>query len=121
MSGYSTILKCERIKEHADKLGFMLCYPRHGGWGSSDERNDMVSCKPKDQDALPIYARDAQFFTGTIDEMTCFFLGIDWARNYDNMLRLSTEEKRERKEQDLRNKRIIEILTTGQDPSTVQT
>ena len=89
MSGYHTILKCERIKEHADKLGFMLCYPRHG-WGGTDNV-DTVAIKPKDKDSLPIYARDAQFFSGTIDEMESFLRGIEWARDYDRMLRVSTD------------------------------
>lgn len=113
MSGYNMILQIERLKETADKLGFMLCYPR-GGWGQ--EHGDMVSIKPKDKDALPIYARDAQFFTGTIDEMMSFFRGIEWARQYDEMLRVSTDVKRERKEQDVRNKQMVSILMDEKVP-----
>ena len=107
------ILQIERLKETADKLGFMLCYPR-AGWGQ--EHGDMVAIKPKDKDALPIYARDAQFFTGTIDEMMSFFRGIEWARQYDEMLRVSTDVKRERKEQDVRNKQLIAILMDEKVP-----
>ena len=108
MSGYHTILKCERIKERADKLGFMLCYPRHG-WGA--ERDvDYVAIKPKDQDSLPIYARDAELFCGTIDDLNSFFAGLEWARDYDRMLKVSNDKKRERKEQDVRNQRLVDIL-----------
>ena len=107
MSGYHTILMCERIKERADKLGFMLCYPRHG-WGS--ERGDMVAIKPKDKEAFPIYARDTEFFHGTIDQLNSFFDGLEWARQYDEMLRVSTKAKRERKEQDERNRRLVALL-----------
>lgn len=108
MSGYHTVLMVERIKERADKLGFMLCYPRHG-WGGSD-RVDTVAIKPKDNDALPIYARDAQLFNGTLDDLNAFFSGIEWARQYDDMLRLSNEKKRERKEQDERNRKLVALL-----------
>lgn len=107
------ILQIERLKETADKLGFMLCYPR-AGWGQ--EHGDLVAIKPKDKDALPIYARDAQFFTGTIDEMMSFFRGIEWARQYDEMLRVSTDVKRERKEQDVRNKQMVAILMDEKVP-----
>jgi hypothetical protein len=114
MSGYHTILKCEKIRERADKLGFMLCYPRHG-WGQ--ERGvDYVAIKPKDQDSLPIYARDAELFCGTIDDLESFFQGIEWARQYDKMLRVSTKEKRERKEQDERNRQLVSLLKDEKVP-----
>ena len=118
MSGYHTILKCERIKERADKLGFMLCYPRHG-WGA--ERGvDYVAIKPKDQDSLPIYARDAELFCGTIDDLNSFFAGLEWARQYDEMLRVSSSVKRERKEQDERNRKLVALLK-DEKVSEVQT
>lgn len=114
MSGYQTVLMVERIKERADKLGFMLCYPKHG-WGGRDSV-DTVAIKPKDADSLPIYARDAQFFCGTIVQLASFFEGLEWARQYDEMLRLSNEKKRARKEQDIRNEKLVRMLQTGQDP-----
>jgi hypothetical protein len=114
MSGYNTIIKCERIKVHADKLGFMLCHPKHG-WASDDSSNT-VAIKPKDQDSLPIYSRDAQFFSGTIDEMESFLRGIEWAREYDRLLRVSTDTKRERKEQDERNKQLVAMLKNEKVP-----
>lgn len=118
MSGYHTILKCERIKERADKLGFMLCYPRHG-WGA--ERGvDYVAIRPKDAESLPIYARDAELFCGTIDDLNAFFAGLEWARQYDEMLRVSTGKKRERKEQDWRNQQIVRMLRDEKVPE-VQT
>ena len=108
MSGYHTIIKCEKIKERADKLGFMLCYPRHG-WGA--ERGvDMVAIKPKDQECLPIYNRDAEFFCGSIDELNAFLAGLEWARDYDRMLKVSSVAKRERKEQDWRNQILVRLL-----------
>lgn len=109
MSGYHTILKCEKIKERADKLGFMLCYPRHG-WGYG-QGADLVAIKPKDNDVLPIYSRDAELFCGTIDGLESFFQGIEWARQYDEMLRVTTKAKRERKEQDERNRQLVKLLT----------
>lgn len=118
MSGYHTVMMVERIKERADKLGFTLCYPRHG-WGGSD-RVDTVAIKPKDNDALPIYARDTQLFNGTIEQLDSFFTGIEWARQYDDMLRLSNEKKRERKEQDERNRKLVAMLK-GEGTGEVRT
>jgi hypothetical protein len=39
-----------------------------------------------------------------------FMQGILWARNYDDMLKVSDVKKRERKEQDERNKQMIRLL-----------
>ena len=106
MSGYNMILRCEKLRERADKIGFMLCYPRYRNHNDVDQ----VGIKPKDQDSLPIYARDAELFYGTISDLESFFQGIEWARQYDEMLRVSTKAKRERKEQDERNRRLVRLL-----------
>lgn len=111
MSGYSLILKIERLKEKADKLGFMLCYPRF----RNHDAVDMVGIKPKDNDSLPIYARDTEFFYGTIDELESWFMGVEWARNYDEYLKVSTPAKRERKEQDERNRQLVRMLKDEPD------
>lgn len=107
--GYDTILQIRRAEAKANELGFMFAYPKHG-WSGSDGR-ERLALKPKDADSLPIYARDAQMFSGTLDDIEHFMLGIEWARNYDNMLKVSDTKKRERKEQDLRNKKLVDILT----------
>lgn len=104
MSGYQTVLQVERLKEDLAKMGLVMCYPR-GGWGS--ERGDMVAVKPKDDESLPIYSRDAELFCGTLHDLRCWMIGIEWARGYDMMLRLSDEDKRVRKEQNIRNENLI--------------
>jgi hypothetical protein len=115
MSGYNTVLQVRRLEEDLSLLGFMMCYPKHG-WGA--ERGvDYVAVKPKDQDSLPIYARDAEMFCGTIDDLRSWIDGVKWARDYDRMLRLSDDKKRERKEQDYRNQKLVKMIETGKDDS----
>jgi hypothetical protein len=115
MSGYNTVLQVRRLEEDLSLLGFMMCYPKHG-WGA--ERGvDYVAVKPKDQDSLPIYARDAEMFCGTIDDLRSWIDGVKWARDYDRMLRLSDDKKRERKEQDYRNQKLFKMIETGKDDS----
>jgi len=96
MSGYNSVLSLRRLEADADKLGFMLCAPRHG-WGS-DDFNDRVAIKPKDADSLPIYTRDAELFVGTLEQLRVWMQGVQWAREYDMMLKLSDEKKRAVKE-----------------------
>lgn len=106
--GYHTILQMRRAEAKANELGFMFAYPKHGWHGSNGQ--EFLALKPKDADSLPIYSRDAQMFSGTLDDVEHFMLGIEWARNYDNMLKVSDTKKRERKEQDVRNKNLVALL-----------
>lgn len=85
-----------------------MCYPR-AGWGS-DRGIDLVAVKPKDAESLPIYTRDAELFCGTLEDLRSWLTGVEWARSYDMMLRLSNEKRRAKKEQDLRNEQLIKRL-----------
>lgn len=109
MAGYSLLVKIRRLEEECDKLGFMLCYSKHG---HHRDCGDVVALKPKDQDSLPIYARDAELFCGTFDNLEVWLRGVQWARDYDNMLFGAKKHtaNRERKEQDYRNRKLVSIL-----------
>ena len=75
MSGYSTYTRWQRIEEQARSLGFRLANPKHG-WGHREEI-DSVALYP-DGDALPIYARDTEIFSGTFSQVETFLTG--WVR-----------------------------------------
>jgi len=65
MAGYNAILELRRLEEAVNQLGFMMSAPRTGSWGNDGDR---VSIKPKDDTALPLYNRDAEVFTGTLEQ-----------------------------------------------------
>jgi len=94
MSGYYTYNRWKRIEESAEKLGFRLGNPKHG-WNHDNQ--DLVALFPADN-ALPIYSRDADIFTGTFHEVEVWLDGWSRARVYDQMLGLSTDKKRARAE-----------------------
>jgi hypothetical protein len=95
MAGYNAVLELRRLEQAVEELGFMLSSPRSGSWGND---GDKVSLKPKDADSVPIYARDAEVFTGTLEQLQSWIRGVAWAREYDSMLKLSDEKKRTVKE-----------------------
>jgi hypothetical protein len=95
MAGYNAVLELRRLEKAVDELGFVLSSPRAGSWGSD---GDKVSLKPKDADSVPIYARDAEVFTGSLEQLQTWIRGVEWARSYDMMLKLSDEKKRAAKE-----------------------
>jgi hypothetical protein len=110
MSGYNTVLKIRRLEEECEGLGFMFAASRHGSYLG----NDVISLKPKDQDSLPVYSRDAELFVGTVEELEIWLQGLAWARNYDRMLfGLRHDRNRERKEQDERNRQLMKMIATG--------
>lgn len=112
MSGYNLVLQIRRLEEECDKLGFVLCHSRHSG---HRDFGDVVAVKAKDQDSLPIYARDAELFVGTLNDLGQWIKGIRWAREYDAMLfGRSHNQKRERKEQDWRNEQLLRMVKTGE-------
>lgn len=100
MSGYHSIIALRRLEEQVDKLGFMFAYPKGGGSQAVGGfvAFDLVALRPKDSDAVPIYSRDAEVFVGTLQQLEVWIRGVEWARNYDYMLRLSDDKKREKHE-----------------------
>ena len=107
MAGYNAILTLRRLEKEVNDLGFMFANSKNG-WGN--DISDRVALKPKDADAVPVYARDAEIFCGTLEELQVWVRGVTWAREYDTMLKLSNTEKRERKEQDERNRQLARLL-----------
>ena len=105
MSGYSTYTRWQRIEAQAKLLGFRLGNPRHGNWGSPGDA-DMVTLYPEDE-ALPIYTRDADIFTGTFRDIEIFMAGWQKAQSYDRILRM-TDDKRRRKFEDAERARQAE-------------
>jgi hypothetical protein len=111
MAGYQLILALRDLEKQCDELGLMMCYPKHRyDQGDSDE----VAVKPKDADSLPIYARDAELFVGSLYHLRVWIRGIKWARQYDEMLKLTNDDKRKRKEQDERNRQLVSTIRNNE-------
>jgi hypothetical protein len=111
MSGWETIQKIKRVEQLIDELGFTFAKSKHSEW---TDNHGALSLKPKDPDALPIYSRDAELFIGTVERLEDWLAGVQWAREYDRMLKLSDEKKRNTAEQKERNRQLMRTLKEGQ-------
>lgn len=107
MSGWHTIQKIRSIEKELDDLGMKLAGSRFTDWTNDHGSAAVV---PKDNDSLPIYHRDAELFVGSIESIEIWLKGLRWARHYDTMLKISNDSIRSRKEQDFRNKQLVNIL-----------
>ena len=110
MSGWNTIQRIKRVEEQVDKLGFKFSKSKHSDW---TEDHGALSLVPKDHEALPIYTRDAELFIGTVERLEDWLAGVQWAREYDRMLKLSDEKKRGAAEQKERNRQLMRTLKEG--------
>jgi len=110
MSGWNTIERIRRIEKQIDALGFKFAKSKHGDW---TDDHGALSLVPKDDNVLPIYSRDAELFVGSLERLEDWLAGVQWARNYDMMLRLSDEKKRGAAEQTERNRQLMRILKEG--------
>lgn len=109
MSGYNLIRKVKYLEEECHKLGFQLGHAKH----FHQEFGDVVALKPRD-DCLPIYSRDAEVFVGTLEALENWLQGLHFARKYDTMVMgKSLDRQRDRREQDYRNKRLLQIIKEG--------
>ena len=110
MSGWETIQRIKRVEQLIDELGFKFAKSKHSEW---PDNHGALSLKPKDPDALPIYSRDAELFIGTIERLEDWLAGVRWAREYDMMLKLTDEKKRNNAEQKERNRQLMRTLKEG--------
>lgn len=105
MAGYQMVQRIRQLEEKLTSLGIKLGPPQY-----TNEKDSYASLMPLGNDGLPIYARDASLFTASIEAIESWVEGVLWARDYDKMLGLSNTVKRERKEQDARNRILINKL-----------
>lgn len=112
--GWEDLQRMKRVEADADKLGFILDsspYRSGGSWVADDNHAD-IYVKAKD-DNLPHYSRDTYFFSGSIEQIDLWLQGIVWARNYDQIIKLSDQKKRTAKEQQERNRQLMRTIKNG--------
>ena len=112
MTGFNQITRIRKFEYDIEQLGFRMSRPKHGGF--RDE--DVIALLAKDAEALPVYSRDSELFVGTMEQAEEWIRGIQWARQYDALLKLSDGKKRARKEQDVRNRNLMmQIKAAGEN------
>ena len=104
MAGFDTIRTIRDFEQTCVVLGFEIA--------KSTYHRDGISLKPMD-DCFPHYSRDAELFTGTIEEAIVWLRGFQWAREYDDMIKLSTDKKRKDSEQKERNRQLMKSIKAG--------
>ena len=105
MADYRAI---KNLEEAASKAGFRIVPYQHD--------HSMMALEPAGKapdTALPIYSRDAQLVAGTADQLFSFLRGWNARTDYFKMIKVTTDAKIERKEQDERNRQLAYIVKHG--------
>ena len=110
MSGWTMIEKIRSLEKQVDELGLKFAKYPHGDW---TENHNALCLMPKDAVSLPIYNRDASIYAGSLEGVEHWLRGVEWARNYDMMHNLVTDEKRSAAEQKERNRQLMRTLKEG--------
>lgn len=105
--GWNDLQRMKRVEARANALGFELT-DEGGQFGAFES----IYVKPKD-DLLPIYSRTANFFIGSIEHIESWLDGIEWARHYDDLLKVSNVKKRIKQEDLVRQQHLMKTLKTG--------
>jgi hypothetical protein len=109
MSGWNSIQEVRKIEEQVARLGFKFAAPKHAGTWMDPGYQDMVSLMPGEE-CLPVYNREAEIFTGTLSQVRTWLQGVEWSRNYDDILKLSNDDKRMTAEQKERNRQLMNSI-----------
>ena len=105
MRTYRRIKECE---EKANHLGLEF-------EASFNFRDRDIFLLITNGEKLPAYRPGAELFRGNLDEVESFLYGIEWARSYDRMLGLKTDQRREKAEQRLRNEALVNMIKESSD------
>jgi hypothetical protein len=104
MGGWGTIKVIRALADRIDALGFEFSQC------SLDCGNETrVSLKARG-DCLPHYSRDAEIWIGTLEELQYWLNGVEWARDYDRMLKISDAKKRDKAESIERGRQLMQTL-----------
>lgn len=106
MSGWGTLQAIRALEDRVRKLGFEISNPKDS---YNDVYGDRIALTPVD-DKLPHYSRDAKVWIGTLEELRFWLDGVEWARNYDEMLKLSSTKKRSTAESTERNRQLMATI-----------
>lgn len=106
MAGYDMVLKVHKLEETLNELGMRMAYPRNSDY---NEFGTQVAVYPAD-DNLPVYNREAELFVGTLEHLSAWLRGVEWAREYDMICGLKTEQRRATAEQKYRNHQLLKTI-----------
>lgn len=107
-SGYNLVSIIRQLEHDADELGLKIVRSE----AYMGNVNSPVALVPKNVEVLPVYRKNAELFSGSIDEAVSWIEGVKWARTYDSMVFGNKHDERRAKcEQNIRNEALVQMIS----------
>ncbi len=74
---------------------------------------DTIALMPLDE-YLPVYNREAEIFQGTLQDIDKWLRGVEWSRNYDNLMMSKNDEKRQTAENKYQQRELLRVIRDGE-------
>jgi hypothetical protein len=107
VAGWQLLKNFRDIEARANKIGLKFGPSKYSGM-----EFDTIALVPFD-DHLPIYNREAEIFTGSLQDIDKWLQGATWARNYDDLMKVSNDEKRKTAESKYQQRELLKIIRDG--------
>jgi hypothetical protein len=95
----------KRTEERLTKLGYKMMPPRYGG---------EISVYPLD-DKNSIYSRDADVFSGTVEQIACWIRGVEHQDGYLKMLKATSDARirnlEEKYKKELEHQAMLDLIS----------
>lgn len=108
VAGWQLLRDYRSAEERAAKIGLKFAPSKYSGM-----EFDTIALVPLDEH-LPVYNREAEVFQGTLQDINKWLQGVDWARNYDNIMKVSNDEKRQTAERKYQQRELVKTIREGE-------
>ncbi len=107
VAGWQLLRSFRDVEERANKIGLKFAASKYSGM-----EFDTIALVPLDEH-LPVYNREAEVFQGTLQDISSWIRGVEWSRNYDNLMMSKNDEKRETAERKYQQRELLKTIRDG--------
>jgi hypothetical protein len=108
VAGWQLLRSFRDIEERANNIGLRFAPSKYNGM-----EFDTIALIPFDEH-LPIYNREAEVFSGSLHDIDKWLRGVEWSRNYDNLMMSKNDEKRKTAENKYQQRELLKIIRDGE-------
>jgi hypothetical protein len=108
VAGWQLLKNFRDIEARANKIGLKFGPSKFSGM-----EFDTIALVPFGE-GVPIYNREAEVFTGSLQDIDKWLQGIVWARNYDDLMKVSNDDKRETAERKYQQRELLRVIKDGE-------
>lgn len=107
VAGWQLLKSFRDVEQRANKIGLKFAPSKYSGM-----EFDTIALIPLDEH-LPVYNREAEVFAGSLQDIDKWLRGAEWSRNYDDIMKVSTHEKRKVAEEKYKQRELLKVIRDG--------